>query len=131
MLTRLTRLAIAAVLAAGCSDAAAPQPLSGRYTITAVHAAGDTLFSGTLDLTEVFTAIHGSSDLRWRLSGTTTSGPLEGRLTGDSVTLNLEPGVHVDVWFLLDGTVTTDGFAGTWDIGSANLGTGTFTARRS
>ncbi|HEY6853536.1 MAG TPA: hypothetical protein VI139_04765, partial [Gemmatimonadales bacterium] len=107
-------VAIAVALTAGCSDATAPQPLSGRYTVTAVHTAGDTLFSGTLDLTQILTNIHGSSDLQWRRSGTTTGGPLEGRLSGDSVTLNLEPGVHVDVWFLLNGTLTTDGVAGTW-----------------
>src|SRR5689334_22456604 len=131
MARRLTLLAIAAALAAACSDVTAPGGLSGRYTVTAVHTAGDTLFSGTLDLTETLTAIRGSSDLQWRQSGTTTSGPLDGRVSADSVQLNLLPGNHVDVWFLLNGTLTADGFTGTWNIGNVTVGTGTFTARRS
>ena len=129
MARRLTLLAVAA-LAAACSNPTGVGALSGRYTVTGIRSTGDTLFSGALDLTQTFAGVRGSADLRWYPSGTRT-GPLEGRVAGDSVSLNLEPGNHVDVWFLLNGVLTPDGFTGTWNIGNANYGTGTFTAHRS
>ena len=123
--------ALAAALAAACSNTTALEALNGHYTVTGVRSTGDTLFAGTLDLTEAFATVHGSSDIRWHPTGGIQSGPLEGRLAGDSVSLNLEPGNHVDVWFLLNGVLTPDGFTGSWNIGNLNLGTGTFTAHRS
>src|SRR5437879_13423755 len=128
MARRLTLLAVTA-LAAACSNTTAVGVLSGRYTVTGVRSTGDTLFSGTLDLTQTFAGVRGSADLRWYPSGTRT-GPLEGRVAGDSVSLNLEPGNHVDAWFLLNGVLTPDGFTGTWNIGNAYYGTGTFAAHR-
>jgi hypothetical protein len=130
MLTRLAFLVIATALAAACGEATGMGPLDGRYTVTGVRSTGDTLFSGTLDLTQTFAGVRGSADLRWYPSGTRT-GPLEGRVAGDSVSLNLEPGNHVDVWFFLNGVLTPDGFTGTWNIGNAYYGPGTFTAHRS
>ncbi len=130
MLTRLAFLVIATALAAACGDATGMGPLNGRYTVTGVRTAGDTLFSGTLDLTQVFASVQGSQDLRLQ-SGATRSGPLEGRVAGDSVTLNLEPGSNPDAWFRLNGVLSPDGFTGTWDIGNVNFGSGTFTAHRS
>ncbi|HXI33970.1 MAG TPA: hypothetical protein VNH63_07825 [Gemmatimonadales bacterium] len=129
MVRRLTLLAVAAI-AAACSNPTGVGALSGQYTVTGIRSTGDTLFSGALDLTQTFGGVRGSADLRWYPSGTRT-GPLEGRVAGDSVSLNLEPGNHVDVWFLLNGVLTPDGFTGTWNIGNANYGTGTFTAHRS
>jgi len=130
MVRRLTLLAVAALLAA-CSNPTGVGALSGHYTVTGIRSTGDTLFSGTLDLMGTFGTLRGSSDIRWHPTGGTQSGPLEGRIVSDSVTLNLEPGVHVDVWFLLNGVLTPDGFTGTWNIGNVNYGTGTFTAHRS
>ncbi len=129
MARRLTLLAVAA-LAAACSNTTAVGALNGHYTVTGVRSTGDTLFSGTLDLGQTFAGVRGLADLRWYPSGTRT-GPLEGRVAGDSVSLNLEPGNHVDVWFFLNGVLTPDGFTGTWNIGNAYYGPGTFTAHRS
>jgi len=129
MARRLTLLAVTA-LAAACGNTTAVGALNGHYTVTGVRSTGDTLFAGTLDLTQTFAGVRGSADLRWYPSGART-GPLEGRVAGDSISLNLEPGNHVDVWFLLNGVLTPDGFTGSWNVGNVNLGTGTFTAHRS
>jgi hypothetical protein len=133
MRTKLPALALAAVAAVGCNSPSGPDPIpAGGYAYTAFDAAGAVVVKGwlTLDLQDP-SQVTGA----WHLQSTrndpgpgaeTGDGQLAGRIDGDTLIVDLNPG-FADNNTVLVGRLDGAKYRGQWTwsgfAGPANGGT--------